>query len=923
MLRTVLFSLLLLISGTHIASAAQTPSIAFYYGQHLPVAQLGQFQRVVVEADEVKPLVLQRLQAEGARVYAYLSVGEADQGRTWLPSLPSAWVLGRNAAWDSRIMDLTQAGWRRVLLNRADSLWADGYRGVFLDTLDSYQAVAKTDKEKTAQIDGLLQFLRELHARHPGMHVLLNRGFEVLPQVASWVDGVAAESLYKGWDQAAHAYRDVSEQDRQWLLQRLNAVRERYHLSVYVLDYVPPDQRAAALEDARRIEKLGFVPWVSNPTLDAVGVGAIDPVPRHVLMLYDSALAENGLLANTSIHQLAALPLEYMGYVPTYWDVRQGLPDFPLNGRYAGIVTWFGGDIHVPGYAAWLQRQIKAGIPVAILGGFGFSPGAELLSQLGVTGYRTFSPPYRLQHADDLVGFEAKPLPPRDVPQLLEVSSQGRDRVHLAFTGGGGSAGAAVVTGPWGGIALTPWVVEEDFANRQRWVVDPFSFLRRALHLQTIPVADVTTENGRRIWISEIDGDGFADISWMAGKPWAVDVIREQILQHYKLPVAASVIVGELTDQGIFPDKAPQLQRMARNVFRLPYIEIGSHTYSHPFDWEGMKKGMQGGTDGYNLPLKDYHFNLQEEVGGSARWIDRHLAPPGKRTRIMQWSGDALPPEKALALAAEADLTNINGGNTTISKANPYLTYVSPMALPLGPYVQVYAPIMNEEVYTNNWKGPFWGFRNVIQTFEMTDRPRRLKPIDVYYHFYSGSKYASLNALKQVIDWTLKQPIIPIYASTYSEMVVDNYRRVAIAKVPDGDWLIHGARNLRTLRLAPSMGWPDLQRSQGVIGYADLHDGRYVSLDGRADVVLHLTDHPPRVPYLVQANAPLQSWQRSGRTLHFSFAGFQPVRLEIGGTAGACRVSGAAGGVKSTRGRSGWWYAFVGDATGKVQLTCP
>ena len=67
----------------------------------------------------------------------------------------------------------------------------------------------------------------------------------------------------------------------------------------------------------------------------------------------------------------------------------------------------------------------------------------------------------------------------------------------------------------------------------------------------------------------------------------------------------------------------------------------------------------------------------------------------------------------------------------------------------------------------------------------------------------------------------------------------------------------------------------------------------------------------------------LQSWQRSGRTLHFSFAGFQPVRLEIGGTAGACRVSGAAGGVKSTRGKSGWWYEFAGDATGKVQLTCP
>lgn len=922
MLRIVFWGLLLLLSGARVA-VAETPSIAFYYGQHLPVAQLAQFQRVVVQADGVKPLELHRLRAEGAQVYAYLSVGEADQGSAWLPKLPAVWVLGRNAAWNSRIMDLTQAGWRDVLLKRVDALWAKGYRGLFLDTLDSYQAVTESHDAEAAQAKGLLRFLHELHARHPGMHVLLNRGFEVLPQVASWVDGVAAESLYKGWDQAAHEYRDVSKKERQWLLRRLDGVRKRFHLPVYVLDYVPPQRRAEAVDDARRIEKLGFVPWVSNPALDAVGVGAMDPVPRHVLMLYDSAKAEHGLLANTSIHQLAALPLEYMGYVPTYWDVRQGLPDFPLNGRYAGIVTWFGGDIHVSGYAAWLKRQIKAGIPVAILGGFGFSPGAQLLSQLGATAYRTFSPPYHLRHADDMLGFETKPLPPRDVPQLLEVSPGGGDRVHLAFTGGSGATGAAVVTGPWGGIALTPWVVEEDFANRQRWVLDPFTFLRRALHLKTIPVADVTTENGRRIWISEIDGDGFADVSWMAGKPWAANVIRKQILQHYKLPVTASVIVGELTGTGIFADKAPILQRMAREIFRLPYIEIGSHTYSHPFDWEDIKAGMRGGAHNYNLPLKNYHFNLPQEIGGAAQWIDRHLAPPGKRTRVIQWSGDALPPQKALKLAAQARLTNINGGNTTINKADPYLTYVSPMALPLGPYVQVYAPIMNEEVYTNDWTGPFWGFRNVIQTFEMTNRPRRLKPIDVYYHFYSGSKYASLNALKQVIDWTLKQPIIPIYASAYSKMVVDNYRRVAIARSPDGDWLIHGARHLRTLRLNPSMGWPDLRRSRGVIGFADLHDGRYVSLDGSAEVVLHLTDHPPQVPYLVQANAPLLSWRRSGRTLHFSFKGFQSVRLEIGGTRGVCRVSGAAGGVRTSRGKAGWWYAFAGDATGEVQLTCP
>ncbi|WP_455385682.1 hypothetical protein, partial [Acidihalobacter prosperus] len=71
MMRIVFWSLLLLLSGMRVA-VAEAPSIAFYYGQHLPVAAFAQFQRVVVEADEVKPLELHRLQNEGARVYAYL-----------------------------------------------------------------------------------------------------------------------------------------------------------------------------------------------------------------------------------------------------------------------------------------------------------------------------------------------------------------------------------------------------------------------------------------------------------------------------------------------------------------------------------------------------------------------------------------------------------------------------------------------------------------------------------------------------------------------------------------------------------------------------------------------------------------------------------------------------------------------------------
>jgi hypothetical protein len=41
------------------------------------------------------------------------------------------------------------------------------------------------------------------------------------------------------------------------------------------IDYVPPGKRDLARETAARIRELGFIPWVSNPELDMLGVGGI------------------------------------------------------------------------------------------------------------------------------------------------------------------------------------------------------------------------------------------------------------------------------------------------------------------------------------------------------------------------------------------------------------------------------------------------------------------------------------------------------------------------------------------------------------------------------------------------------------------------------------------------------------------------
>jgi hypothetical protein len=244
---------------------------AFFYGAQVPVTALARFDRVVVEADQIRDLA--PLRAAGAEIFAYVSVGEAEGWRASARALPQALFLGANEPWHSRIADLPHPGWRRYLLDqRMAGLWAVGYRAFFLDTLDSYRLAAQGAAQERAQTAALVQLIWAMRERYPGIRLLLNRGFDVLPEVAPLCVGVVAESLFQGWNAGLQAYVSVSEPDRRWLLDRLNEARQRFGLPVTVIDYVPPEQPALARETAQRIAALGFIPWVANPGLDVLPV---------------------------------------------------------------------------------------------------------------------------------------------------------------------------------------------------------------------------------------------------------------------------------------------------------------------------------------------------------------------------------------------------------------------------------------------------------------------------------------------------------------------------------------------------------------------------------------------------------------------------------------------------------------------------
>jgi polysaccharide biosynthesis protein PelA len=866
---------LLAASGARAAPA----SIAFYTGDRLPLEALSFYDEVVLEPGKVS-------NEDVAAV--------SQRGR-----LPLARVVPDGKAAAPRLAELEKKG----------------FVGFVFDGRRSEHTFAAEE------------WLLEARRRAPQARLYFWGGLDRVNAVAAAVSGYVLDGVF-----TAGAARDGGDHPPEVLddlegVRRLAAlveIKARYRFPFIVVERVLSGQREQARGLARTLVERGLVPWVIVGGA-SLGVGTKEWVPRRILALYDGE--EEPDVAATVVHRMIAVPLEYLGYVVDYHDVHNGMPTGDLSARYAGIVSWFSDDdmAQPRAYEGFLVEQMRKGLRIAMLGRPGFIPSSEMLSRMALSeSARRITLPVTLNHAGAMIGFEARPIPlGRDLPMWQtrtgEVDVELRDAV--------GARLHPVMTGSWGGLALDPYAVDRGLEGRLRWVVNPFTFLTRALDLEPIPAPDVTTENGRRLLYIHIDGDAFASVAEMPGKYMSGEIIRREFLERYPLPTTVSIIEGEISPAGAFPELSAKLEGIAKQIFRLPNVEIASHSFGHPFDWQAAAQGLAKSTDSSDpvagivggRPIPNYKYSASREVWGSLQYINQRLAPPDKQARVMLWSGAALPALDAMREVAANKLVNMNGGACELPRDAPALAQIPPLGRHVGPYLQVYAQAQNENVYTNEWRGPFYGFRDVVRMFRFTESPRRLKPINIYYHFYSGTKSAGITALHEVYQYAMGEETMPVVVSQMAAKIEDFYK-VTFARHLDGTWELRGLGNLRTVRLDKRLGWPDMDDSSGVVGVEDQPQGRYVSLSGASAATLALAQKKPTQPHLVYANAPIQSWLRQGGRVRFRLKGHVPVDMAVGGCSGGGGAAGAR--VRIDAGRRVVQLRFAGSDTREVTLQC-
>lgn len=708
---------------------------------------------------------------------------------------------------------------------------------------------------------------------------------------------------------------------------------------------------------------------------------ADETLPRRIIALHhplDESLKRNNM------HRMAEMPLNWLGYVVEYHDFKEGMPEWAVDDPdVAGVLTWFeqGSMTDPDGYLDWAIRMAKAGKKFLIFGDLGFlarSDGRPLAKPervrefLALLGIKMGGDWIEVTFDTEIVrrdpvyyGFERRmggTLPPYTL--MLPANRETLPLITVRNRQTGQTASPALMS-PTGFYVQTGWDHYKDPVYfRTFWHINPFAVFERVLGSGGTPVPDVTTVSGRRIYYSHIDGDGWRNVTLV--KPFRKDqiysarVVMERAIKAYPdLPVTVGPIVADLDPAWSGDEEA---QQIARELFALPQVEMAHHTYSHPFEWaffedytpekeapfvslyknpdidawgadvvKGGSRGQVSLKAAYDQPrgFGSLPFDINLEFGPAAEFVNR-FAPEGKQVEIVLWSGDTSPTEDMIRASRDAGLLNLNGGDSRYDPEFPSVSYVPAIGFRAKNEQQIYASNSNENTYTDLWSDRYFGFRDLVHTLKNTERPRRLKPINVYYHMYSGERTNALNGLTANLDFVRTQTVAPIRTTEYAR-IAEGFYSTRFEPTGPLSWRVRDRGELQTIRFDRADGLhPDLERSTGVIGH-NRHEGSlYVALDpavGVPEIVLSAGAPSKGTPYLVHGRWQLRSLRREAQQISFKAHGYGEGELFWSGFPEGdwrldyTRADGSSGSVAGVASGVNLIFRIPGDAIEPVSAT--
>jgi hypothetical protein len=255
------------------------------------------------------------------------------------------------------------------------------------------------------------------------------------------------------------------------------------------------------------------------------------PVKREIIALYDGA--QEGGPELTRIHRFAEMPLNHLGFILRFHDIRTKLPEPAEMERYRGVLAWFVGSVaESNAYLAWASQVSRMNVRYVILGDIGVATNSanilvvnRLLESAGVHHTGDYVAPTlgtRIAQQDQsLIEFECRLGPVLSDYPVININGAGT-RVGLTLETpfhDGKRKTVLVAIGEKGAYAALNY----EFCHQRpplyqgKWLVDPFAFFRAAFGSGDEPIPDTTTASGNRLYFSTLGNEGWTRLSKIEG----------------------------------------------------------------------------------------------------------------------------------------------------------------------------------------------------------------------------------------------------------------------------------------------------------------------------------------------------------------------------------------------------------------------
>jgi uncharacterized protein (TIGR01370 family) len=166
------------------------------------LAAAGQFDLIIVDAQDYSAAEIKALKAGGARVLSYINVGACESDRAYFTTAKAqGLLLGKYDNWDGEYwVHAEKPAWRTIILGVAKGIAAKGVDGFWADNLDILYTAEEEYGWKAAALTGLYNSLQETlkglagYVMINGADVFVTRAIKA--KEAGTFDGVNQETVY-------------------------------------------------------------------------------------------------------------------------------------------------------------------------------------------------------------------------------------------------------------------------------------------------------------------------------------------------------------------------------------------------------------------------------------------------------------------------------------------------------------------------------------------------------------------------------------------------------------------------------------------------------------------------------------------------------------------------------------------------------